>query len=157
MSKQFKNETCGTCARFACDAKTDGMGACLDLLVRIASGKHGYGEVSVSRRACASWVDRAHDGSEGEKMEDGANMPVCCDDVSHPSHYTSGEIECKDAMRAAMECAPGLPPMAYVWWGFAFKYLWRWRGKDGLKDLRKCQQCIEFIVLEIIRGEKDGE
>ena len=89
-------------------------------------------------------------------MEDGANAAVGYSDVSNPSHYASGEIECKDAMRAAMECAPGLPPMAYVWWGFAFKYLWRWRGKDGLKDLRKCQQCIEFMVLEIIRGEKDG-
>lgn len=74
------------------------------------------------------------------------------DEVARPSHYAAGEIECKEAMRAALECAPGLPSMAYVWWGFAFKYLWRWNGKDGLKDLRKCQQCIEFLIAELEGG-----
>lgn len=80
--------------------------------------------------------------------------------VSHPSHYASGGIECKDAMAAAM--APGydfdpmegaeflrLTPMAFYWWGCAFKYLWRWDKKNGIEDLQKCKQCIDFLIEEI--------
>lgn len=85
------------------------------------------------------------------------------DNVSHPKHYASGEIECKDAMREAMgeiyclqPCAEGygessknIPPIAFYWWGCAFKYLWRWPRKNGFEDLRKCKQCIDFIVEEM--------
>lgn len=34
--------------------------------------------------------------------------------VSHPSHYTNGGIECKDAMKAAMGGANGLSAMAFI-------------------------------------------
>lgn len=83
------------------------------------------------------------------------------DAVSHPRHYTSGGIECKDAMAAMMgtgyclqPCANdgkavNLAPIALYWWGCAFKYLWRWIRKNGVQDLRKCQQCIDFLIDEI--------
>lgn len=74
------------------------------------------------------------------------------DAVSHPSHYTCGGIECKDAMKAVMDGANGLSPMAFYWWGCAFKYLWRWRYKGGVQDLRKCQQCVDFLI-----GEAEGK
>lgn len=78
------------------------------------------------------------------------------DSVSSPSHYT-GEIECKDAMRAMMgpsycvqPCTDigtrNIPPIGFYWWGCAFKYLWRWSQKGGLNDLRKCRQCIDFLI-----------
>lgn len=70
------------------------------------------------------------------------------DAVSHPSHYAGGGIECKDAMKAAMGGANGLPAMAFYWWGCAFKYLWRWCHKNGVQDLRKCKQCIDFLIDE---------
>lgn len=35
--------------------------------------------------------------------------------VSHPSHYTSGGVECKEAMKAAFGGANGLPAMAFYW------------------------------------------
>lgn len=69
--------------------------------------------------------------------------------VSHPSHYARGGIECKDAMKAAIGGANGLPAMVFYWWGCAFKYLWRWRYKNGVQDLRKCKQCIDFLIDEI--------
>lgn len=80
------------------------------------------------------------------------------DAVSHPSHYTGGQIECKDAMKAAFGGANGLPAMAFYWWGNAFKYLWRWRYKAGVTDLQKCKQCIDFLMQEIEgkHGETDG-
>ncbi|NGM17733.1 DUF3310 domain-containing protein [Eggerthellaceae bacterium zg-893] len=71
------------------------------------------------------------------------------DDVSNPSHYAGDGIECKDALRAAMGGANGLPAMAFYWWGCAFKYLWRWRYKGGARDLRKCRQCIDFLMEEL--------
>lgn len=80
--------------------------------------------------------------------------------VSHPSHYTSGGIECKDAMAAMMgtsyclqpcanwDEAKNLAPIAFYWWGNAFKYLWRWIRKNGIQDLEKCKQCIDFLIEE---------
>ena len=38
------------------------------------------------------------------------------DNVSHPAHYTSGGIEAKDALKAAMSDSQ-LSPMACYWWG----------------------------------------
>jgi hypothetical protein len=85
------------------------------------------------------------------------------DNVSHPAHYTGGGIEAKDALKAVMGCAQEcfidvidgkpsyktLTPMAFYWWGCAFKYLWRWTSKNGIEDLRKCRQCIDFLIEEV--------
>lgn len=84
------------------------------------------------------------------------------DNVSHPAHYTGGGIEAKDALKAAMgdshclqECARegaakfNIPPIGFYWWGCAFKYLWRWSRKNGVEDLRKCRQCIVFLIEEV--------
>lgn len=70
------------------------------------------------------------------------------DAVSHPSHYAGGGIEAMDALKSAMS-GSGLSPMASYWWGCAFKYLWRWTRKNGLEDLRKCRQCIDFLIEEV--------
>ena len=56
------------------------------------------------------------------------------DAVLSPSHYTSGEIECIDAIRSA------LGPEGFRAWcrGNAIKYLWRAGLKaDASEDLRK--------------------
>lgn len=74
------------------------------------------------------------------------------DAVNHPDHYV-GPIECKDAMRSAMDAEKysilRLHPMAAYWWGCAFKYIWRWPVKNGVEDLRKCCKCLEFLIEEI--------
>lgn len=70
------------------------------------------------------------------------------DNVSHPAHYTGGGIEAKDALKAAMSDSQ-LSPMACYWWGCAFKYLWRFERKNGLEDLKKCRQCIDFLIEEV--------
>lgn len=75
--------------------------------------------------------------------------------VAHPDHYAGdGKIECMDAMRSMMSGEQyALPPSAAYWWGCAFKYLWRWRRKNGLQDLQKCQQCIGYLIDEIGSGK----
>ena len=74
------------------------------------------------------------------------------DNVEHPAHYTSGDIEAKDALKAAMEGSE-LSPMASYWRGCAFKYLWRFERKNGIEDLRKCRQCIDFLIGEVERDD----
>lgn len=70
------------------------------------------------------------------------------DAVASPSHYAGDGIEAKDAMRSMMHGVGG-GSMAYYWWGCAFKYLWRWPRKNGVEDLRKCRQCIDFLIEEV--------
>ena len=72
--------------------------------------------------------------------------------VIHPSHYAGdGRIECMDAMRSMMhgEDIKTLSPIAHHWWAEAFKYIWRWFRKGGVQDLRKCQQCIDYLIAEV--------
>lgn len=83
------------------------------------------------------------------------------DAVSHPGHYTSGGIGGKDAMAAMTgtgDClqpcandgkAVDLAPIALCWRGCACKHLWRWIRKNGVQDLKKCKQCIDFPIEEI--------
>lgn len=70
--------------------------------------------------------------------------------VEHPAHYAGG-VECIDAMtqtqgRGAVRdfCACN-----------AFKYLWRWRRKGGVGDVRKAKWYLDrFLEME---GDGDGE
>lgn len=58
------------------------------------------------------------------------------DNVNHPKHYEgSCSIECIDAMRFALE-DQGL---AYFCAGNVFKYLWRYKFKNGEEDLQKAK------------------
>ena len=55
-----------------------------------------------SRRACAAMEDMANSmrrcGEVRQDCEKGATTAATADAVSHPSHYTSGGIEAKDAL-----------------------------------------------------------
>lgn len=66
------------------------------------------------------------------------------DNVNHPAHYTSGGIECIDAIKAAT----GTQFVGYLW-GNALKYLWRWPHKGhSVEDLMKCKWYIERLIEE---------
>lgn len=70
------------------------------------------------------------------------------DMVNHPSHYTSGGIECIDALESATN---GLNGIEAVCTANAIKYLWRWKRKNGVEDLRKAKWYIDKLI------EKQGE
>ena len=61
------------------------------------------------------------------------------DPVQHPAHYTSGGIECIDAIQAA------LTPDEFRGFckGNALKYTWRERLKGGKQDLAKARWYLE--------------
>lgn len=62
-------------------------------------------------------------------------MSKTFDVVDSPKHYTSGSIECIDAMEAAYGT------QAVMWFCIcnAFKYQWRFEQKNGVEDLKKAQ------------------
>ena len=62
--------------------------------------------------------------------------------VTHPSHYTEGDVECIDAIRASMS----LEQFTAYCKGNVMKYLWRWEKKAGLEDLRKAQVYLGWMV-----------
>jgi hypothetical protein len=66
--------------------------------------------------------------------------------VKNPRHYAGdGKISCMDALESMMSKQVLTPTQAY-WWGCAFKYLWRWHLKGGIRDLEKCKQCIDYLT-----------
>lgn len=55
------------------------------------------------------------------------------DMVNHPTHYTSGKIECIDAMLEAF----GASEVESFCKLNAFKYIWRAEHKGGMEDIKK--------------------
>lgn len=64
------------------------------------------------------------------------------DSVNRPAHYTSGGIECIDAMQAAF----GAEAVKDFCLCNAFKYLWRHRNKNGVEDLKKARWYLNRLI-----------
>lgn len=64
------------------------------------------------------------------------------DDAVNPSHYQQGKIQCIDAIESATTNLQGIEAFCT---GNAIKYLWRWREKNGVQDLRKAQWYIDKL------------
>ncbi|KIL35854.1 hypothetical protein SD71_10695 [Cohnella kolymensis] len=65
------------------------------------------------------------------------------DNVNHPSHYTAGKVECIHAIEAATSGLVGFEGYAT---GNTIKYLWRWKKKNGVEDLRKAQWYLNRLI-----------
>lgn len=63
------------------------------------------------------------------------------DPVNHPDHYTSGEVECLDAIKSAL----GENYKYYVQ-GNLIKYIWRFPLKNGKQDLQKAQFYLNDLL-----------
>jgi hypothetical protein len=74
------------------------------------------------------------------------------DNVNHPSHYTQGGIECIDAIKAAVI---GLVGIEAVCTANVIKYIWRWKFKNGLEDLKKARWYLDRLIKEVSESE-DG-
>ena len=64
-------------------------------------------------------------------------------DAINPSHYKQGGIEAIDGIAAATH---GLHGVEAVCTGNAIKYLWRWKHKNGIEDLKKAQWYINKLI-----------
>ena len=67
--------------------------------------------------------------------------------VDHPSHYTSGGIECIDAIRSSMTA----DQFAGYCKGNCLKYIWRYAQKNGVEDLYKARVYLNWLI-DILTG-----
>jgi len=66
------------------------------------------------------------------------------DPVNKPEHYRKGDIECIDAIRAAL--GDGFPDYCQ---GNIIKYVWRYKNKNGVEDLLKAQWYLNAMIASI--------
>lgn len=83
--------------------------------------------------------------------EAGSVVDKTNDAVQHPSHYTQGKVECIEALESA---TAGLSGIDAVCTANAIKYLWRWRRKNGVEDLKKARFYIDYLIKHLEGEEK---
>jgi hypothetical protein len=94
----------------------------------------GFGAIAGPARVAPVFVDGDFGAFVVEPpAEEPAPFPPMPDYVNNPPHYTKGEIECIDAIKAA------LTPEEFAGFckGNALKYVWRERHKGGPESLAK--------------------
>lgn len=67
--------------------------------------------------------------------------------VEHPSHYCRGGIECIDAIEASL----GKDEFTGFLRGNIIKYIWRYKDKNGLEDLKKAQWYLNKLI-EVVKN-----
>ena len=65
------------------------------------------------------------------------------DNINHPSHYTQGKIECIDAIE---ESTKGLIGISAVCVANVIKYIWRYKFKNGIEDLKKARWYLDKLI-----------
>lgn len=73
--------------------------------------------------------------------------------VIHPDHYNAGKVECIDALEAATVKLTGIEAF---YTANIIKYLWRWRQKSGLEDLKKAANYLQMLIRKV-EGESIAE
>lgn len=89
-----------------------------------------------------TWKSNAR--NEGGKTVGNGN------EIGHPSHYTSGDVECIDGIRAAL----GDEGFEAYCAGNAIKYVWRYRHKGGLTDIRKAVEYLGWLAEDLEHDER---
>jgi hypothetical protein len=67
------------------------------------------------------------------------------DNVNKPVHY-QGKIECIECIESATDGLQGIEAFCT---GNAIKYLYRWKKKNGIEDLKKAKWYIDKLLNEI--------
>ena len=71
------------------------------------------------------------------------------DKVNHPSHYTQGGIECIRCIEASMK-PEGFQDYCK---GNVIKYIYRWRDKGGVEDLKKASVYLNWLIESAENGK----
>lgn len=79
------------------------------------------------------------------ELEAFRSRPGETDNVNHPAHYAKGDVECIDALEAATINLQGRDAVCTA---NAIKYLWRWKQKGGVEDLKKARWYINRLIGE---------
>tara|TARA_R100000388_G_scaffold32213_1_gene25215 strand:- start:1591 stop:1887 length:297 start_codon:yes stop_codon:yes gene_type:complete len=71
------------------------------------------------------------------------------DMVNHPPHYNKYGVECIEAIKSATG-----EGFEYYLQGNVIKYLWRYRYKNGIEDLKKANWYLELMMEVVDNGDK---
>jgi len=63
-------------------------------------------------------------------------------DPTSPNHYQAGDVECIDAIRSAL----GPEGFQALCAGNVIKYVWRYKHKNGLEDLKKANVYLGWLL-----------
>ena len=64
------------------------------------------------------------------------------DNVNHPKHYLKDGLECIDIINSLL----GDEGFEAYCRGNCLKYLWRYKDKGGLEDLKKCEWYLKKLI-----------
>jgi len=93
-------------------------------------------------------VDFESDSTDTKKSM--VNRELVDDMVNNPPHYNQRGIECIDAIEAATDKG-----FEYYLQGNIIKYLWRYRYKNGVQDLKKAKWYLDrLIAIETENGQR---
>ena len=96
-----------------------------------------YGTECLGKDKCHFYVENAFELSKEPKQPSEEHNAV-----KHPNYYCQGGIECIKAIEASMS-PEGFQDYCK---GNVMKYIWRWREKNGLEDLKKAQVYLGWII-----------
>ena len=65
--------------------------------------------------------------------------------VLHPNHYNTKSYECWDVFKEIAEQNNMSPAESALFFN-VFKYVWRYKSKDGVKDLEKAKNYIDELI-----------
>jgi len=102
-----------------------------DEIRKAATKKEGYGGIK----------EHFYRDKGGNKIYNSITEPKN-DDVDSPFHYNNGNVECIEAI----EAASSKEEFEGYLRGNVIKYIWRFRYKDGEKDLRKAKWYLEKLI-----------
>lgn len=95
-----------------------------------------YGTECLGKDKCHLYVENAFETNKEPELSS-KNNPI-----EHPNHYCQGGIECIKAIEASMS-PEGFQDYCK---GNVMKYIWRWREKNGLEDLKKAQVYLGWMI-----------
>ena len=98
-----------------------------------------YGPAFVYSDGTKSWYLNGKKVTEEEVMGKKSQ-----DNVNSPSHYNQAGIECIDAIKASL--GDGYQDYCK---GNVMKYLWRYKYKNGIEDLKKAQWYLNSMVKSV--------
>lgn len=80
-----------------------------------------------------------------DKLED-----IEMDNVNKPQHYTYSKYECIDVIKEITKDLNGEEAFCI---GNAIKYLWRWKHKNGIEDVKKARWYLDRLIKELEKTE----
>jgi hypothetical protein len=86
----------------------------------------------------AASIKEMVDFEDGKTMK---NRELVNDMVNHPPHYNQRSIECIDAIESATDLG-----FEYYLQGNIIKYMWRYKYKNGIEDLKKAKWYLDKLI-----------